>query len=108
MKLLEQFRPPEHLIGIADDARPVSVAKEVNDLRRARPVGRQISSEDYEVGRDQFQVCGDRFEGRQVAVNVGDECDPDGQLPVGGGSALSFWRHAIAEHAQVFRSGIAQ
>ena len=66
---------PEHLVGVADHARPAELADPVDHLRGLRAHQRQVAAVDHQVGRAGAQVRDDRLERGQVPVDVGDDGD---------------------------------
>ena len=61
---------PQHLIGIAANARPSEFANSINYLGRARATVGQVSTMQDQVRGSEFQVSKNGFERREVAVNV--------------------------------------
>ena len=61
---------PVHFVRIPEHAGPTEIADAVDDLRRTRATAHEVTAMDNEVGTDRLQVGNDRFECRQVGVNV--------------------------------------
>lgn len=66
---------PEGLVGIPDHAGPPQLAHPVDDRRRLRAHEREIPTVQHDVGCPALDVGDDRVEGRQAAVDVGDDRD---------------------------------
>ena len=72
-ELVEHLRLPQHLVGVALNARPASFAHTVEHLDGAVAAGNQVAALDDEVGSNLLEVRNHRFQRGEIAVNVGND-----------------------------------
>jgi hypothetical protein len=65
--------PPQHLVGVADDARPVQLTYPVNHLTRLPPRECQVATMQHPLNAAAVEVGDNRLERDEVAVDVRDD-----------------------------------
>jgi hypothetical protein len=68
-------RTPEQLVGVADHAVPGELANPIDHFGRAGAHEREVATVQDQVGTPMIEVCGNRLERGEIAVNVGDQRD---------------------------------